>query len=227
MLGDLERGFERFVDSAIARGFRLRVQPAEIGRQLERAMLDGVASSVGGVMAPNAFAVTLHPDDAAQFDGWADALCLEMERWLADLAFRRGLVTVAPIQVTLRADSEVRRRSVRATAQFVEGARNEQGHSAADVMPLVLCPLDDGAMPEMSVRTRATLGRAAGNNIMIDDELVSRRHAILEFQRGTWQISDLDSTNGTWLNGRPVRRAQLADGDEIQIGQRRYRVRLK
>lgn len=225
VLGDLERGFERFFDSAIARGFRLQVQPAEIGRQLERALLTGTTTSVGGTMAPNAFAVRLHPDDAVVFEGWSEALCQEMERWLADLAFRRGLITIAPIRVAIEADPRVRRRSVRATAQFLEGARNAPNKRVVSVAPLTMHPLNDDGAP-LRVVSRVTVGRAAGNDFVIDDERVSRRHAMLDCDGGEWRVCDLGSTNGTRVNGRQVIRARLVDGDELEIGGRRYRVRL-
>ncbi len=227
MLGDLERGFERFVDSAIARGFRLRVQPAEIGRQLERALLDGTTTSVGGAIAPNAFDVRLHPDDAAAFEAWSEALCREMERWLADLAFRRGLVTIAPMQVVIISDPTVRRRSVRASAQFLEGARTASKQQVIPAKPLELCPLDGNQSSVLRAVSRATLGRAADNDFIIDDERVSRRHAMIECHGGEWHMSDLGSRNGTWVNGRHVSRARLVNGDLIEVGGQRFRVRLE
>lgn len=227
VLGDIERGFERLVDSAIARGFRLHVQPAEIGRQLERALLNGTTTSVGGTMAPNAFAVRLHPDDAASFEGWSEALCREMERWLADLAFQRGLITIAPIRVAIEGDPRVRRRSVRATAQFFEGSRNAPDEHIVSIAPLTLLPLDDNRAPLLRAVSSVSLGRATGNDFIIDDEGVSRRHAMLECHGSHWHINDLGSTNGTWVNGQQVTRVRIVDGDELEVGGRRYRVRIE
>ena len=70
MLARLERALERIVEGSIAGVFRLRVQPAEIGRRLERAMLDGRVTSVGTSLAPNLYEVRLHPEDAAAFAEW-------------------------------------------------------------------------------------------------------------------------------------------------------------
>lgn len=65
-----------------------------------------------------------------------------------------------------------------------------------------------------------TVGRAASNDLLLDDPLLSRRH--LELIRdgdGRWRVRDLDSSNGTKLNGRAVRgSAPLADGDRIGLG---------
>jgi hypothetical protein len=69
-------------------------------------MLNGRVTSVGTTLAPNQYDVLLHPEDAASFAGWEDALSREMEFWLAELVFARGLKTVGPIQVRLIEDCE-------------------------------------------------------------------------------------------------------------------------
>ncbi len=62
------------------------------------------------------------------------------------------------------------------------------------------------------------LGRSGQNEIRILDTEVSRQHALIEFRDGAWQITDLNSSNGTFLNGRLIKTAQLSTGDQIQIG---------
>ena len=49
-----------------------------------------------------------------------------------------------------------------------------------------------------------TIGRASESTLVIRDDYTSTRHAVLELRRGTWQISDLDSTNGTLVNGERI-----------------------
>lgn len=64
-----------------------------------------------------------------------------------------------------------------------------------------------------------TIGRAADNDVVLDDLVVSRRHAELRaLPDGTWEIADLGSHNGTFLNGAPVTRAPLGPGDVLGIG---------
>jgi len=64
------------------------------------------------------------------------------------------------------------------------------------------------------------IGRKAENDITIDwDNAVSRRHAELELVAGSWFVTDLDSANGTFVNGAKVdRKRALRVGDEIRIG---------
>ncbi|MBL3669572.1 FHA domain-containing protein [Streptomyces sp. M2CJ-2] len=70
-------------------------------------------------------------------------------------------------------------------------------------------------LPTRGVR----IGRAADNDLVIDDLVVSRRHAELQaLPDGTYEIADLGSHNGTYLNGRPVTRAPVGPGDIVGIG---------
>jgi ABC-type multidrug transport system ATPase subunit/pSer/pThr/pTyr-binding forkhead associated (FHA) protein len=63
-----------------------------------------------------------------------------------------------------------------------------------------------------------TIGRSAGCDIVLDDLLVSRRHAEVRQRGSTYQLVDLGSTNGTYHNGRRVDRAVLQPGDLISVG---------
>jgi pSer/pThr/pTyr-binding forkhead associated (FHA) protein len=64
-----------------------------------------------------------------------------------------------------------------------------------------------------------TIGRAPTNELPIASNLVSRLHALVEHFPAGWSIRDLGSTNGTTVNGVPVRPVQiLRDGDRVEIG---------
>lgn len=66
---------------------------------------------------------------------------------------------------------------------------------------------------------RHVLGRATDAEIRLDDDGVSRNHARMErIEDGTVVLEDLESTNGTYVNGQKITRKQLGDGDRIQIG---------
>lgn len=76
--------------------------------------------------------------------------------------------------------------------------------------------MPDGQM--VPVRDGLVIGRVAGCDIVIDDSKASRRHARFCVEGGVVEIEDLDSSNGTLLNGKPVQRRMLRDGDEVRIG---------
>lgn len=64
-----------------------------------------------------------------------------------------------------------------------------------------------------------TIGRGSGNDIVIKDEGVSRRHCVIEPVTNSYALRDLKSTNGTILNGKKISSAcVLKHGDKIKIG---------
>lgn len=67
------------------------------------------------------------------------------------------------------------------------------------------------------------IGRGPDQEIFLDDITVSRRHAELRATPQGWQLVDLQSLNGTYVNRSPVTEAILVSGDDIQIGKYRFR----
>ena len=64
-----------------------------------------------------------------------------------------------------------------------------------------------------------TIGRAVGADFIIDAALVSRVHCRLTaLPDGSLELRDLESTNGTFVNGQRVESARLAPGDRMQVG---------
>ncbi|WP_080801235.1 FHA domain-containing protein [Arabiibacter massiliensis] len=67
--------------------------------------------------------------------------------------------------------------------------------------------------------SRLIIGRESKNDIAVKDINASRTHAELRRDpRGLWVLTDLGSTNGTFVNGREISSQPLADGDQIVIG---------
>ena len=71
----------------------------------------------------------------------------------------------------------------------------------------------------IAVPERLVIGRGAGCDLTLANNRISRRHCEIHLLRGTAWLSDLGSTNGTIVNGRPITLpTPLRDGDLIQIG---------
>lgn len=99
--------------------------------------------------------------------------------------------------------------------------------AARPVAPLGNCePMAVGWLslpgrPERAVVDDAqplSIGRAAGNDVVLDDPAASREHALLRTEDGGFVVQDLGSANGTRVNGTPVEVARLADGDRLAFG---------
>jgi pSer/pThr/pTyr-binding forkhead associated (FHA) protein len=67
-------------------------------------------------------------------------------------------------------------------------------------------------------KRRVVIGRSKDCDVQLSDPNVSRRHAELRQEGAAFWIVDLDSTNGTEVNGRRLKRAKLQTGDTITIG---------
>jgi hypothetical protein len=90
---------------------------------------------------------------------------------------------------------------------------------AAIRTPPRLLALDwSGAESEMLI------GRHASCDVVLDDLVVSRRHAQLRFRDGRWILQDLASTNGTLVNGVTVGRCELRPGDLVELGDARLTI---
>lgn len=65
---------------------------------------------------------------------------------------------------------------------------------------------------------KVTIGRHPDSEIFLDDITVSRRHAEIRRSGGSFSLHDIGSLNGTYINRERVEEAELASGDEVQIG---------
>ena len=71
-------------------------------------------------------------------------------------------------------------------------------------------------------KEKTFLGKGSEADIILEDEFASRLHAALYYKEGGFEIDDLNSTNGTFVNGRKVDRVKLQDGDVIKIGKSEF-----
>src|SRR5262245_28326598 len=72
-----------------------------------------------------------------------------------------------------------------------------------------------------------TVGRDASNTLAVSDSKASRRHSVLTRSGGSYEISDCESTNGTFVNGLPANRRLLQHGDQIEIGASKFLFLLR
>jgi len=94
---------------------------------------------------------------------------------------------------------------------------------------LVICNGGFEGMEYELSNEETIIGRNPTTDITLLDENISREHSIIlrDTETGTYSIEDLQSTNGTRVNGKGVRSADLAPGDEIEIGQTRFKFILR
>jgi hypothetical protein len=87
-----------------------------------------------------------------------------------------------------------------------------------DVEAFFLVPREEAAPRRIPLKALLTTFGRAGADVELDDEAVSGRHFQVEALGGEVFIRDLDSRNGTFLNGRSIRYCELRPGDEVLAG---------
>jgi hypothetical protein len=207
-LQQFEERLERLVEGTLSKPFRSNLQPVEIGRRLTREMDLNRRVGVRGLIAPNSFTVTLAPADVERFENFIDALSRELADAAREHARTEGYSFMGPVDVQVYEGTRLRPGRFVVTAEVVEGP--EEGPFAELVLP-------DGSHVEIGDGP-VVLGRLPESDIVVNDPNVSRRHA--EFRRTVdgVVVTDLGSTNGTRVNGMPVREQLLTSGDEITVG---------
>ena len=92
-------------------------------------------------------------------------------------------------------------------------------------MGKLVVSLDGVVIKEVQVtKDRTTLGRRPYNDIVIDNLAVSGEHAVLQLISGSVFIEDLNSTNGTYINGKAVKKQLLQHNDTVEIG--KYKIKF-
>ena len=85
-------------------------------------------------------------------------------------------------------------------------------------MPRLILQLEDRVLKEYDMGMMATIGRLSDNSVMIDNPAVSSHHACVFRDGDQFVVEDLQSTNGTFVNGTRVSRRTLQPGDVVMVG---------
>lgn len=92
-------------------------------------------------------------------------------------------------------------------------------------MPKMIVSIDGVVIKEVQLtKDKTSLGRRPYNDIVIDNLAISGEHAVLEMQGSQVFLEDLDSTNGTYVNGKAAKRLLLQHGDIIDVG--KYKIKF-
>jgi hypothetical protein len=245
VLRTIESKIEGLFEGVFGRAFRTHVQPIELARKLVKEMDDHRTVSVSRVYVPNEYTLFLSPQDRRQFAGYEGSLVGELQEYLAEHARRERYALLTPPRVLATTDGDLAVGEFGIATRLVAAETSDEGppppelplEEPAQTMvyraprPEPPPPAEPEPEPQREVATltiagrtreidssRTILGRSRGCEIRVSDLNVSRRHAEVRHDDGTYWIVDLGSTNGTEVNGKRVERERLRDGDRITLG---------
>ncbi len=242
VLRTIESKIESLFEGVFGRAFRTHVQPVELARKLAKEMDDHRMVSVSRVYAPNEYAVYLSPNDREQFESYEESLVTELQEYLAEHARRESYVLLSSPQVVMNTDEDLAVGEFGIATRMVqpEPGAEEPVPEAAPGATMVyrpqaapptqaVTPEELGVEPEVVTltvdgaehaidRQSVVIGRSKDCDIRLADPNASRRHAEVRQEGTAYWLVDLDSTNGTSVNGRRQQRARLESGDRITIG---------
>ena len=187
----IERRLEGLLDGLAARMFTGALHPAELADRLVREA--DLAETVGdrGPVTANRYVIAVNPRHLPE-DSHRRTVAEGLAAVLEDVAAERGWRLEGPVEVELVGDPDLTAATVRCTSEVVPGRRPPWARLVGSGLDVPL------------VHNRVLIGRSPRCDAVVPDDSVSRRHALLWREGGRVQVEDLDSANGTTVDGRPV-----------------------
>ena len=240
MVGVLQRFEHRLqgmYDGGFARAFKSDLQPTEIAGAVQREMDDRAAIvAQGRTLVPNDFVAEIAQADYDRLEVFADNLGIELATLARDHAREQGYSFVGPVRIRFEGAPDLTIGTFRIRSGVIRGTTVEDGEirrPASDIprpqegfpgSPRLLVSTADpggggGTQRTFPLTSPLTiLGRGTDCDLRLVDQGVSRHHAEIRVEDGEVVLVDLGSTNGTFVNGQPIRRVSLTDGTRVTLG---------
>lgn len=213
----LELRLEKMVEGLSATLFRGRMHSVDLANRLIRFVDLSMTEGATGPEIANIYAVRINP---AEIDPAVDLNLLDTELAAAveDTAAENGWRLGGPVTVTVERDPKTATGSIRCDTDRIPGEISPWGQlisrAEADVLDLG--------------DNRVLIGRGSDVDVVVPLERVSRHHAVVIRRAGSVWITDLDSANGTEINGESVGRKamEVRPGDVVSLGPATFSLRL-
>lgn len=205
----LEKRLENLVDGVSASLFRGHMHPVTMAGRLIRQLDFLAVETPAGTEIPNDLTIVINPSD---LDPSLDVGALESElaSVVEDAARTSGWRLVGPVEVHLETSAEVPTGILECAGSSVRGHIEPWGQLIAD---------DGSAIVELGMN-RSLIGRALDCDVRFSNSEVSRHHAVIVREGEIASVQDLQSSNGTWVNGVRLDTSPVSvlPGDRVVFG---------
>ncbi|MCS7011935.1 MAG: FHA domain-containing protein [Anaerolineales bacterium] len=224
-LDELENRLKTFIEQHLVKYLSGQTAQEEIAHLLAKAMYNGLVKRGSLIKAPNFFTISAHPITIAQ---WTKdpRLLEELANALYETGTAAGYRFTNRIKITTVPDSSLTPGQIKVSASIRTGplvetrgvpavSQSEEDKQDA-ILPNAFFILHGTKIIPLT-QPVINIGRRLENHIILDDPRVSRAHAQVRFIKGQFVIFDLDSTGGTYVNGKRITQTVLYPGDVVSL----------
>jgi hypothetical protein len=222
-LDQIETKLQSFIEGKLSRLSAIRGGSDEVSRQLVSAMQAGtISSDEGMLLAPDQFTLLAHPSQANLLRDDPQML-VDLANLIQEIGGAAGyhfgqhpVINISPnddvptdrIDIIARISANAMGHTATLNSAVLRDIESVHPTAFLIVNGMDIFPLD---------KTVINIGRHSNNHLTIDDPRVSRQHAQIRVLNGRFEIFDLDSTGGTYINQKRIKQSLLRSGDVISL----------
>ncbi len=213
----IEKSVENAVDNLFSRAFRSSLKPVELATGIKKAMDErATVMSSSRTIAPNIFQISLSVHDYEKINEWGEyELSTELAAIAKDHAQDQRYTFLGPISIEFLENETLPKGKITVKGTSRRGAVAPAVIAQASAQNPIL---DINGERYLLTGTITVIGRGSACDITLDDNGISRRHLELKITPNGVIATDLNTTNGTFVEGHRISAATLVDGNTITIG---------
>jgi len=226
ILDRFEQRVDRLVNGAFAKAFTAEVQPVEIAAALQAELDDrAVIVGAGRTVVPNRFTVDLATEDFNRLAGFENPLKTELISVLREHITEQRYTTLGQLNIEFANDENLTTGIFRISADADDDARGDDV-SAAGISTRRGPHVVINGFAHSLTQQQTVLGRGTDADIKVEDNGVSRRHCEIVLSAPP-VLRDLNSTNGTWVQGQRISTLTLSADVDITVGSTSIQFRIR
>jgi hypothetical protein len=226
LLKEFEEKIESILEGFFTRQFRTGVQPVELAKALIKEVEREKKIGISKFYAPNQFQILLSQRDEKRLRPVREPLLKELEAFVSAHAKREGYLLANRIKVEITTDQKLELGEFKVLSNFSDENFRERPAATKIIepkekpspKPYLVLRVGDSQRDFPLTKREVRIGRAKQNDIIVPDLNVSRKHALIIKTEQGYLLKDLESTNGTYLNGERIKEKFLKPDDVIKIG---------
>mgnify|MGYP001330860286 FL=1 len=209
VLKRIEQKLEKIVEGTFTRVFPSSVKPIELGKRIRRVLEDKKTIGVQGqIIIPNRYVISLSPKDLENIESIQESIQREISSSIRDHANDENYHFQGTLTVEIFSNSSLKTGSIEVDGLFEE---NKGGFPPGSL-------IDENGKRLIITEQKLSIGRDTKSTMQVVDVEVSRNHAEIRLLNTSFVLIDLQSTNGTFVNGQRVQEHTLQNFDQIKIG---------